>query len=227
MAHTARLTTPWTRAETFKHAYWRYFIWFLVSAAVAHALVIYYAAAPPTSRGFDTVGEELAVVDIPPETKIPPPPPELARPATPVIGTAVIEEDVTIAVTEIIEDAPIAPVSSPPPVLALEPEVDEVSFAFTPYTVKPSCKTGCAPKDLMRFYPSILRDTGIACNVTIGIRIDTAGNVTATDVLKSSGHTMCDASVRRWAETTTWTVAYNRDQPVVVWVAQPIEIAIK
>jgi hypothetical protein len=80
-------------------------------AAVVHVLVILFAVVPAMDRGFAASGDEIAVIDIPPETKIPPPPEELARPATPVIATEFIEEEITIAETEIVEDAPVTPKS--------------------------------------------------------------------------------------------------------------------
>jgi hypothetical protein len=43
-------------------------------------------------------------------------------------------------------------------------------------------------------------------------------------ILDSSGHPPCDQAVQRWAMSTSWSVAYNRDQPVIVWIAQPISI---
>jgi TonB family protein len=58
----------------------------------------------------------------------------------------------------------------------------------------------------------------------MGIRIDTSGNVTATDLLKSSGNSACDQAAQEWAKTTRWSTVYNRDQAVVVWIDQPITI---
>jgi TonB family protein len=70
----------------------------------------------------------------------------------------------------------------------------------------------------------MLKRSGVQCELTVGIRIDTAGNVTATDLLKSSGNQACDRAAQDWARTTTWTTAYNRDQAVIVWIAQPVSI---
>jgi TonB family protein len=192
-------------------------------AAVVHVLVILFAVVPSMDRGFAASGDEIAVIDIPPETKIPPPPEELARPATPVIATEFIEEEITIAETEIVEDAPVMH-TAPMPVA---PEVSETSFVFTPYTVKPKCLTGCTPKELLSFYPPLSKKAGISCDLRVGLRIDLTGNVTNTMILDSSGHAPCDQAVQRWAMSTSWSVAYNRDQPVIVWIAQPISITAK
>jgi len=58
----------------------------------------------------------------------------------------------------------------------------------------------------------------------MGMRIDTSGNVTATDLLRSSGNSACDTAAQQWAKTTRWSTAYNRDQPVVVWISQRLVI---
>ena len=72
--------------------------------------------------------------------------------------------------------------------------------------------------------PRILRKTGLDCDLTVGIKIDTSGRVAATDVIRPSGMSACDIAVSEWARTTTWTVAYNRDQAVTVWIAQPVHV---
>lgn len=201
-------------------AYGRYFWMFTAAALAVHFLIIFFFVTP-RGGGFEARADELEVIEIPPEIKIPPPPEEIARPATPVIADEPVEEDITIAETEIVDDAPIPDAPPPPP--AAEPEVGN-SFTFTPYTVKPRCNRGCSAEDILRNVPPLLRRSGVACELTVGIRIDTSGNVTATDLLKSSGNAACDQAAQQWARTTRWTTAYNRDQPVVVWIAQPVSI---
>ena len=223
MQHVATLTTGSIRGQALGEVYRHYLTGFVALAAIIHGLIIFFVVVPSMSRGFASAGDEMAVVDIPPETKIPPPPEELARPATPVIATEFIEEDITIAETEIVEDAPVMHTA---PTLT-KPEVSETTFVFTPYTVKPKCVTGCSPEELLRFYPPLSKKAGISCKVRVGLRIDTTGTVTNTMILDSSGHRPCDESVQRWAMSTSWTVAYNRDQPVTVWISQPISITTK
>jgi TonB family protein len=70
----------------------------------------------------------------------------------------------------------------------------------------------------------MLKRSEVSCSLTMGIRIDTSGEVTATDLLKSSGNAACDTAAREWAKTTRWSTAYNRDQPVIVWISQPLTI---
>jgi TonB family protein len=174
----------------------------------------------PRGEGFETGIEELEVIDVPPEVKIPPPPEEIARPATPIIAEEPVEEDITIAETEITANEPV-PEAPPPSPTREEPGN---TFEFTPSTVKPKCRSGCTAEDILRHVPPMLKRSGVSCSLRMGIRIDTSGNVTATDLLKSSGNSACDQAVQEWAKTTRWSTAYNRDQAVVVWIDQPITI---
>ena len=211
---------PTANAEL-HHEYPRYFRWFTIAAVVVHALLIYFFVTPQ-GEGFTKESEELEVIDIPPEIKIPPPPEEIARPATPVVAEEPVEEDITIAETVIEENQDVPEAPPPPP--AAEPDVGN-TFTFTPYTVKPKCKSGCSPDDILRHVPPVMKRSGVSCNLTIGIRIDTNGRVTATDLLQPSGNNGCDKAAQAWARTTSWTTAMNRDQPVVVWIAQPVSIS--
>jgi TonB family protein len=181
-------------------------------------MIFFFVA--PRGAGFEARAEEMEVIDIPPEIKIPPPPEEIARPATPVISEEPIEEDITIAETDIVEDQEV-PEAPPPP-----SDVGN-SFTFTPYTVKPKCKTNCTAKDILRHVPPLLQKSGVQCSLAVGLRIDTGGKVTATQILKSSGNQGCDSATEKWAKTTQWSTAYNRDQPVVVWISQPVSIETK
>ena len=199
-------------------SYGRYFQRFTAAAVVVHALLLVFFVAP-RGEGFEASLDELEVIDMPLEIKIPPPPEEIARPATPVISEEPIEEDITIAETVITENEPVPDVPPPPP--AGEPGD---TFTLTPHTVKPVCLAGCAAEDILRHVPPMLKRSGVWCGLTMGIRIDTSGNVTATDLLASSGNDACDSAAKQWAKTTRWSTAYNRDQPVVVWISQPLTI---
>lgn len=214
-----------TRKRNLDGLYRRYMLLSIGPVALLHAIVIYWLVTPDTEVNLGTGGREMAVVDMPPETRIPPPPEEIARPATPVLSNVAVAEDVTIAETVLVEDQPLDTFTGPPAPPA--PEVEDASarsYSFTPYTVKPRCRKGCAAEDVVAHIPPILRKVGLDCSVKVGIRIDVEGRVLATDLLESSGNPACDAGVREWAMTTSWTTAYNRDQPVVVWIAQPVQL---
>jgi len=206
-------------ANTALHdAYGRYFKLFAAAAALLHALLFLFLVTP-RGEGFAVAGEDLEVFDLPPEVEIPPPPEEIARPATPVIAEESLEEDITIAETVILENQPVP--ATPPPPPRESHEVGD-TYEFVPFTVRPGCQRNCAPDDILRHLPTMLRRSGVSCSLTMGIRIDASGNVTATDLLESSGNRACDQAAEGWARTTRWTPAYNRDQPVVVWIAQPL-----
>jgi hypothetical protein len=69
-----------------------------------------------------------------------------------------------------------------------------------------------------------LRRAGLVCSLRLGLRIDTRGLVTQTRVLTPSDHPACDRAVEEWGATTRWKAAYNRDVPVEVWIALPVEV---
>lgn len=103
----------------------------------------------------------------------------------------------------------IAPVDTPP------------RFEFTAYTERPTCIENCDSDAIL----AALEDSGIAeprCDAVIGIRIGVEGTVTSTDALKSDE--TCDAAISDWAESTRWTPARNRSEPVAVWIAQPVRL---
>jgi protein TonB len=211
----------------------------LATSLVLHAAVVTGLVWATLAVGEEIAEDEEVVTIIEVTEEVPPPPPPPPEPeappppgvevkgfqtlATPVIippdipppGEKVKEEDFS---GEGAEGGIAAGVPMPGPV------AEETTFSFTPYTVKPKCSSRCSPEDILRFVPPLLKRSGVQCELTVGIHIDTAGNVTATDLLKSSGNQGCDRAAQEWARTTRWTTAYNRDEPVRVWIAQPVSI---
>lgn len=202
-------------------SYGRYFRWFTGLAILVHAVLLFLVVAPRGER-FQARGEEMQVVDIPPQITVPPPPEEIASPATPVMGETPVADDITIAETEIQADAPVLAVPSLP--LPEPPPVEEASLSLTTYTVKPRCMVNCTADHVRRHVPPSLLKRGVSCDLAVALRIDTSGKVTATEVLRPSGNPECDEAAQAWARTTEWTSAFNRDQPVVVWITQPVTI---
>ena len=144
----------------------------------------------------------------------------IARPATPVIATADIDEDITIAPTTF-EDNPVEDLPPPPD----EVTTTDISAAptFTPYTVRPDIKNRPeVARALEREYPPLLRDAGIGGTVQVWFFIDEQGRVQQTQVNESSGHKALDDAAITVASIIQFTPALNRDKRVPVWISLPI-----
>lgn len=186
-----------------------------VSIAVHVVLLLFFVA--PIQRLEAERPSDILVIEE--RIPLPPPPEEPVRPAEPVIAEADIDEQITIADSELTEVMP-----GPPGLPEIAPDEAEESFTFVPRTVEPRCRENCSGQAILGHFPNVLRQAGVSCALVLGLRIDTSGKVTATQVLRPSGNTACDRAAESWARTTGWTTAYNRDEPVAVWIAQPIEV---
>ncbi len=168
--------------------------------------------------------DEIITMDIPPEIEIPPPPEAIARPATPVVTSAVIDEDITIAPVTFDEN----PVENlPPPPDEVETDIGAAPV-FTPYTVKPDYTNGNeVRRALEREYPPLLRDAGIGGTTIVWFFIDEQGVVQNQVVQQGSGHQALDDAALRVAPVFKFTPALNRDKAVPVWVQLPITFTTK
>jgi protein TonB len=168
--------------------------------------------------------EEIAAIELPPEIEIPPPPQAISRPATPVMATADIEEDITIAPTTF-EENPVEDLPPPP-----EEAGTDISSAptFTPFTVAPSIQNrNEVVRAMMREYPPLLRDAGIGGTVRVFFFIDENGQVQDFRVDQSSGHQALDDAALSVASVYQFTAALNRDKKVPVWVSFPITFQVR
>ena len=87
-----------TANDRLKTAFSSWFWGSMIAATVLHFSA--FAFWPElTAEDISYEAEELEAIELPPEIEIPPPPRAISRPATPVIATADIEEDITIAPT--------------------------------------------------------------------------------------------------------------------------------
>lgn len=215
------------RNAGFRETYARWLTRSLGVAGLVHLVLLGFLVAPSRTRTFASGGEEMVTIEIPPETKIPPPPEEIARPATPVVAAEPVDQEITIAETMIEANQPVPEAPPAPSAPAVVEAENTEHFTFTPYTVRPKCRSSCAPEDVIRHVPKVAKRAGLTCEATVGIKIDRSGGVTAVDLLKPSGRTVCDTAVRTWAAGTSWTAAYNRDEPVVVWIAQPVRLVVR
>lgn len=205
--------------DRFKNGFGNWFWGSLLAAAVLHFMMFAFWPEMSTADVSFTT-EELEAIELPPEVEIPPPPEQIARPATPVISDATIDEDITIAETTF-EDNPIE--NLPPPPTSTGNEDISAAPRFTPFTVRPELRNRSeVARALERNYPPLLRDAGIGGETLVWFFIDENGRVQRTQINKSSGYDALDQAALTVAEQMQFSPALNRDKKVPVWVAIPI-----
>jgi protein TonB len=208
-----------TANDRFKRSFGTWFWGSMIVATLAHFCVFNFWPEM-TAEDVSYTADELEAIELPPEIEIPPPPEAIARPATPVIASADIDEDITIAPTTF-EDNPVEDLPPPP----TETTTTDIAAAptFTPFTVRPDIKNRDAVARAMeREYPPLLRDAGIGGTVTVWFFIDESGMVQRTLVNESSGHKALDDAAIKVADIIEFTPALNRDKRVPVWISLPI-----
>ena len=196
----------------------------IIVAATAHfGAFVYWPEL--TAEDFSVEVTELAAVELPPEVEIPEAPKAIARPATPVVATTEISEEITIAPTTF-ETNPVDALP-PPPQLEEKVIADEEMPHFTPFTVAPDILNREEIVDAMRkMYPPVLRDAGVGGEVRVFFHIDETGHVTTTRLDQSSGYGQLDEAALRVASLYEFSPALNRDKRVPVWVSFPVTFAV-
>jgi periplasmic protein TonB len=214
------LTTQATANDQFKRGFSDWFWYSIAVAAVVH-LVMFAFWPEMTSADVGIRSDELTAIELPPEIEIPPPPEQIARPATPVVSSAQIDDDITIAPTTF--DA--NPIENLPPPPTASAGADDISRAptFTPMTVRPELQnTREIQRALERNYPPLLRDAGIGGTPVVWFFIDENGRVLRTQLSRSSGYDALDAAAIQVANQMQFSPALNRDKRVQVWVEIPV-----
>lgn len=210
-----------TANERFKRGYstWTW-VGVLAATFLHFALFNWFPQLQAADMG--TVTDEIVSIDLPPEVKIPPPPEQIARPATPRVSANVnMDEDVTIAPTTF-EDNPVE--NLPPPPEGARPQ-DVPSYI--PRDVEPRLRNGPEIQRLLeRLYPTMLREAGIGGEVTLWVFVDEGGRAERSQVQKSSGYPAFDNAAQQIVEQMRFSPAMNRDKPVGVWVAQRIDFKV-
>ncbi len=209
----------------FKSSFRSYFWSAIIVAAGAHVGAFVYA---PEFTAEDIRAEvaEIATIELPPEIDIPEAPQAISRPATPVIATADIADDVTIAPTTF-ETNPVDALPPPPGPKRGDAVVDEETPFFTPFTVAPDILNRREIVTAMaRSYPPMLREAGIGGEVHVFFYIDETGRVKVTRLAESSGHPRLDAAALEVAGLYEFSPAINRDRKVAVWVSFPVMFAV-
>lgn len=212
-----------TANDRLKQSFQNWFWGSMIAATVIHFGI--FAFWPSfTAEDVSFTAEELEAIELPPEIEIPPPPQQIARPATPVIAEANIDEDITIAPTTF-EENPVEDLPPPP-----EEAATDLSAAptFTPFTVAPSIQNrNEVIRAMEREYPPLLRDAGIGGTVKVYFFIDENGQVQDTRIDQSSGHSALDDAAMNVAEVYRFSPALNRDKKVPVWVSFPITFQVR
>ena len=212
-----------TANDRLKRSFSSWFWGSMIAATVFHfALFAFWPELTAADFSFDS--EELEAIELPPEIEIPPPPQQIARPATPVMASADIDEDITIAPTTF-EDNPVEDLPPPP-----EEAVVDISAAptFTPFTVAPDILNRVEViRAMEREYPPLLRDAGIGGTVQVFFFIDEEGVVQQFQVNVTSGHQALDDAALAVAGVYQFSPALNRDKRVPVWVSFGITFQVR
>ena len=212
-----------TANERLKRSFSSWFWGSMIVATVFHFSA--FAFWPElTAADFSFESEELEAIELPPEIEIPPPPQQIARPATPVMASADIDEDITIAPTTF-EDNPVEDLPPPP-----EEQSVDISAAptFTPFTVAPDIQNRAEViRAMEREYPPLLRDAGIGGTVQVFFFIDEEGTVQQFQINESSGHQALDDAALAVAGVYRFSAALNRDKRVPVWVSFGITFQVR
>lgn len=215
-----------TANDRFKAGFSNWFWGGVAVAAMVHFLA--FALWPEMSvADYSTTEDVLTSIELPPEIEIPPPPQAIARPATPVISDAVIDDDITIASTTF-EDNPVENLPPPPTATASGNADLAAAPTFTPMTVRPELRNASTVQAaLVRNYPPLLRDAGIGGSPVVWFFIDEGGKVIKTQLSKSSGYTALDEAALKVADIMQFSPAFNRDKKVPVWVEIPVVFTAK
>lgn len=213
-----------SRNERFKGRFRSVFWGSMILATLAHFAVFAYWPELVT-EDFSFTAAELTAVELPPDVEIPPPPKSIARPATPVIATAEVSEEITIAPTTF-EHNPVGDLPPPPEVTEEDTDIS-ARPTFTPFTVAPEILNRDEIVDAMLDrYPSLLKSAGIGGLIRVFFFIDENGTVQDTRIDSSSGYELLDKAALDVASLYRFSPALNRDARVPVWVSFPIEFRV-
>jgi protein TonB len=213
---------PSSANERFKTAWSR-----MVALAVIVSVTLHFAAFELIPRfrvaDLDFVPDELAAVELPPEVRIPPPPEAILRPARPRVAEAVMDEDITISATTF-EANPASELAPPPPGVEVDPSQQPV---YVNRDIEPRLLNGPELISLMReLYPRGLKEAGVGGEVNMWVFVDEEGNPANAQIRSSSGYERLDETALTIAARMRFSPAMLRDQPIGVWIAQPISFSV-
>ena len=207
--------------ERFKNSFGSWLWGGMIAATVLHfALFAYFPSMAVAD--FSHSPAEIEAIELPPDIVIPPPPQQIARPATPIASSVPIDEDITISPTTF-EANPVTEIGPPPE--AVEVDISEQPV-FTPYTAPPKLVNDREVQDALEAaYPPVLREAGIGGLAIVWFFIDETGTVRDTRVFESSGYDDLDQAALSAAGVMRFTPAQNMDDKVPVWIQIPIQFS--
>ena len=220
---TAQIDSSETRNDRFKRSFESWLWGSMIAATVFHFMLFQFWPTL-TVKDVSFTAEELKIIELPPEIEIPPPPEAISRPATPVIATVEIDDDITIAPTTF-KDNPVE-VLPPPPTNDVEADLSAAPV-FTPMTVRPEIRNRAEIQQaLLTQYPAMLRNAGIGGTVELWFFISKEGRVLDRRVFRSSGYVQLDEAALKVADVFRFTPALNREKIVQVWIRFPIKFQV-
>jgi protein TonB len=164
--------------------------------------------------------EAVQVEEIPPtqQEKVQEAP---SRPSVPIASEDEdLPEDETIELTNL--DLEAEPPPPPPP-----QEIDDGVPMFVPYDEPPEPIGGYQAIQKKLIYPEIAKKAGVEGRVMIWAQIDEKGNVIRTKIMKSLGPNGCDEAAALAISSVKWKPAMQRDKPVKVWIAVPVDFQLR
>jgi protein TonB len=146
---------------------------------------------------------------------------EAAAPSRPSVPIASEDEDIpedeTIEITDL--DLEAEPPPPPPP--------DDGQIVFVPYDEAPMPIGGFQAIQRRLVYPEIARKAGVEGRVLVWAQVDVDGSVVRTKVVKSLGPNGCDEAAVNAIKSVDWKPAKQRDRPVKVWIAVPVDFKLR
>lgn len=200
--------------------------WMAVGLILAVALHFSLFILLPEFHAADIRGtlREMEGIELPPPVKVPPPPEQIRRPATPRVGSVELDEDITIERTTFEANPPSE--LGPPPETGVPAPSERPHFI--PYETPPRLLNGPeVEKTLERVYPQPLREGGVGGRVMLWIYVTAEGVVENTVVKEGSGFTALDQAAATVARAMRFSPAKNRDKATAVWVSQAITFRVK
>ncbi len=212
-----------TQNDRFKESFGSWLWGSMIAATLLHFMLFQFWPTL-TVEGVSFTAGELEMIDLPAEIQIPPPPKAISRPATPVMATADIDDDITIATTTF-ADNPVEEL--PPPPTDKAPDIS-VAPVFTPMTIRPEIRNLAEiQRALMTQYPTMFRNTGIGGTVEVWFFLSEEGRVLDRRVFASSGYAQLDEAALKVADVFRFTPAFDRDKIVRVWIRLPITFQVR